>query len=382
MNRYSTFHIAPPRSPRHPQLWMSALGLALAILTAQPRTVGAEEDAPVVLVREVALQDVQPVMEFPTRIRALENIKVIPQVEDILLERRFNSGDEVKKGDLLYLIDPESFEIAVARREAELDQARADLKLAKQSLDRAERLREKKAVAVQTLDEYRANYDKARADVNAAEQAVDRAMVDLKDTRITAKADGVISHEEVSIGDLVGPTRGSLGTFDVVSSVRAHIHVDEKIDTAYYQRELAGEKVEFDFRLQLPGGDPYPHAGNILAFDNRVDPTTGTRTFKLRFPNPELVLTPGMSATVLVTEKGAGGNLAIPQQAVQQDQLGHYVLVVRDDNTLEQRHLILGPQVETWWLVEDNLTAGERIVVEGLQQVRPGVKVDPQPQAD
>ena len=368
---------------KRPQLLCLAAAAAfLALSCANARAYGAGDEAPAVTVHEVSVQDVRPILKFSTRIRAGEDIKIIPRVEGNLLERRFSSGDAVKKGDLLYLIQPKPFEIALDQHKAALAQARASLKLAKQSVDRAEALSGKKALAQQTLDEYRANYEKAVADVTATERAVERATLELGHTRVTAKADGVIGNAEVAIGDLVGPTRGSLGTLDVMDPVRAYIHVDEKVDTAYVKRELAGEKLKFDIRLQLPDGDLYAHPGHMEAWDPQVDPATGTRTIKLLFPNPDTLLTPGMSATVLVTEKAAAGNLAIPQQAVQQDQLGHYVLVVRDDQTLEQRHLTLGPQVGTWWLVEGNLKAGERIVVEGLQQVRPGVKVDPQPRPE
>ena len=232
------------------------------------------------------------------------------------------------------------------------------------------------------MEQYQAVYEKAGADLTAAERAVERAVLDLDYTRIMARADGIISHEEVAIGDLVGPTRGSLGTLDVIDKVRAYIHVDEKLDTAYYQREIAGDKADFDLRLRLSTGDIYPLPGSIAAWDAQIDPSTGTRTVKLLFPNTRALLTPGMSATVLVTEKNRGPNLAIPQKAVQQDQLGHYVLVLGDDDTLKQRHVTLGAQVGEWWLVRDGLEAGERIVVEGLQQVRPGIRVQAQEKSE
>lgn len=356
---------------------IAQLGLLAVLAGLLAHAAFAQDEAPEVAVHKVAAQDISEVLELPTRLRALEATVIIPRVEGNLLERMKKSGDTVKAGDLLYAIQPKPFEIELKVAETQLDQAKARLVLAEATVARAEALVAKKTISQQSFDEYLSDYNVALSDMTAAERNLELANIRLGHTQITAKGDGVITNEVVAINDLVGPSRGSLGRLDQVHRMRAFVFLDEKLDTQFYQRVLAGETLSFDIRLRLPTREIYALPGEVFAFDNAIDPATGTRAIQMVFDNPDLLLSPGLSGTVLLSENRGSGLLAVPQNAVQQDQLGHYVLTVGEGDILKQRHLDLGAQIDTWWVVLGGLEAGETIVAGSLQRVRPGMTITP-----
>lgn len=359
------------------------LGIVLFLLLGFQLSESANaQDAPSIPVHFVAKQKVREILEFPARVYAGEAIKIIPRVEGNLLERPVLSGSSVAAGDLLYLIQPKPFELAKEAAEAAVEQARAKLEFAEKTLARAETLTSKDVLPQQRMDEYQSDYEVALTTLTTAERALENANLQLGYTRITAKYDGVLTNLEIALNDLVGPNRGAVGRLDIVDVVRVFIHIDQNLDTQYYQRQLRGEEIDFDIRFRFSSGEIYSEKGEVFAWDNEIDTRTGTRTVKLKFENPDLLLTPGMTGTVQVSEVTEDGVLAIPLELVQQDQLGRYVLVVGDDNVLRQQHVTLGAQVDNWWIVTEGLDGGEQIVAGALQRVRPGMTISPVTQAD
>lgn len=349
-----------------------------AAFTLMAATAVQAQDAMDVSVHTVAKQDVREIVEFPTRLRAQDATRIVPRVSGTLSEKTFESGSVVKKGDLLYLINPEDYLLAKEQREAELKQAQAALEIAEKNFSRAEVLADKSVLSKARMDEIQSNYINALNQVASAERELERANLYLGYTEIRAERDGVITNEaSLSLGDLVGPEAGALGTLDVIDPIRAWIHVDEKLDGAYAARQLAGEIIEFDFRLELAGGFVYPEGGRIVAFDNQVDVSTGTRAIQIEFPNPSNQLTPGMAGTVLGSEVSTELNLAIPQIAVLQDQRGLYVFEVGVENALVKTYPEFGPQVDGWWMINDGLTEGAKIVTNNLQRIGEGMTVNP-----
>ncbi len=333
-----------------------------AIFTLMAATATHAQDAMDVTVHTVAKQDVREVVEFPTRLRAQDATRIVPRVSGTLSEKSFESGSVVKKGDLFYLINPEDYLLAKEQREAELKQAEAALEIAEKNFSRAEVLADKSVLSKARMDEIQSNYINALNQVASSERELERANLYLGYTEIRAERDGVITNDgTLSLGDLVGPEVGPLGTLDVIDPIRAWIHVDEKLDGAYAARQLAGEIIEFDFRLVMAGGFVYPEGGRMVAFDNQVDVSTGTRAIQIEFPNPSNQLTPGMAGTVLGSEVSSELNIAIPQIAVLQDQRGLYVFTVDGDNVLNKTYPEFGPQVDGWWMINDGLDVDAKI---------------------
>jgi membrane fusion protein (multidrug efflux system) len=349
----------------------------LAALCFSAVSASAQDTATAVDVHIVKVQDVRPIMRFPTRLKAWEAVHIIPRVEGYLLEKAHVSGEHVDKGDVLYRIEPDAFELELSEANANLEEAIARLSFAEKTLRRAEALADREVVSKQDFDQYVSSYGIALSDVTAATRNVELAEIRLGYTEIHAPISGVISNENKALGDLVGPDRGAVGRLNMVDRIRAWVFLDEKIDNQLYARELAGENIEYDISLTLAGDVDYPLPGRVTAWDNEVDAKTGTRAIQIEFANPDLVLTQGMSGTISVTENSSGGNIAIPQNTVMQDQVGRYVLVITDDETLEPRYATFGPQVGTWWIVRDGLEIGDRVAASNLQLVGPGSLVSP-----
>lgn len=239
------------------------------------------------------------------------------------------------------------------------------------------------AVAEAELDAGAAHEREARAKLEAARARLEAARIDLDYTRITAPIGGRIGRAAATEGNLVGPDSGVLATIVRLDPIYVTFSASERdVMTARQERLARGEAPGvFTARLELANGTRYDHAGLIDFIDNRVDPATGTLTLRATFPNPDRLLLPGQFVTIEVERADARPALLVPQMAVQQDQQGHSVLVVGPDDRVEARRVALGERHGDDWVVESGLAAGERVIVEGLQKVRPGVEVVATPAA-
>lgn len=353
-------------------------------LAACDRTIEAQ---PGPHVPEVAVVDIQPqrvelTTELPGRTSAYRIAEIRPQVNGIIQKRLFREGSDVKAGQLLYQIDPAPFQVAHDSAKASLGKAQANLPSIKLRVERYKELLVDKAVSQQEYDDAAAVMEQARADIEYWKAAVGAARINLGYTRVTAPISGRIGRSTVTDGALVTayqPT--ALATIqqldpiyvDVAQSSAELLRLKRNFETGQLSaNEGNGRKV----RLVLEDGTPYPMEGRLQFRDVTVDPTTGSYTLRIVVPNPENLLLPGMFVRAVVQEGVAEQAILVPQQGVSRTPKGDPVaLVVDGSGTVQQRMLTLNRAIGDKWLISSGLAAGERVVVEGMLNVRPGVVV-------
>jgi RND family efflux transporter MFP subunit len=309
------------------------------------------------------------------------------RVQGYLDKIHFKEGTEVKKGELLYEIDPRTFEADVQKAKADLARQQAQETLAVAQLDRADRLRGTSALSPEDYQQLVAAREQARAAVQQARAALRSAELQLGFTKIRAPISGRISRTLVTEGNLVGAGSPTLLTTIVsMDPIYVYFEVPERgfLDYQRLIREkgaasAAEAKVPVHVGLETEP-DKYPHEGIIKFRDNRVDPGTGTVLLRGELPNPDRLLTPGLFVRIRVPIGKPRPRLLVPETAISADQRGRYVLVVRSDDTVEQRYITEGSQQPGNLTVVDGIKASDRIVVNGIQRARPGAKVTPQEQ--
>jgi membrane fusion protein (multidrug efflux system) len=318
------------------------------------------------------LEELSPVTSYSTRIKAFENAALVARMPARVLQRHVEGGETVVKGTVLVSLDPTDSQLAVKQSQAGTAAAEASLSEAQRNFDRGRELSGTGAIAAVELDRLTTALETAKAGLKAATAELEFAEVNLGYTKVTAPIDGVVGLVNVSVGDLVGPGTAPLLTITRQDTVLVDIEVSEADSLTYNQRVIQGEDLNFNLTLKLANGTIYGEKGSLFSTANAANPTTGTITVRIAFRNPDDLLISGQSATVLLSEDGSAGRMAVPQAAVQQDQRGAYVMLVGDDMTITQSYLQLGPQVDDWWLVEGSLDIGDVVVTQGLQKIRVG----------
>lgn len=353
------------------------LPLVLLLLGAWPA--GAQESAvaPSVVVTTAERQDVTPSFSYVGRVEAVESVDLIARVEGFLQQRNFREGGDVKQGDLLFLIEQDPYEITVQERRADLAGAQATLKNAEDDYARKEALVKRKNVSEASRDLALATLGIAKAAVQQAQASLRRAELDLSYTEVNSPIAGQISRARFSVGNLVGPNSGALATVTSIDPVYVTISVTEKDLIDARRRGIDLDNPPVAPSLLLSDGTAYEHAGEFNYLDPSVDRATDTVTARATFPNPDRLLLPGQFVTVNVRQKIPVSTIVIPQVAVQEDQQGYFVLVVDRANQVGIRRVALGDQIGTDWIVMDGLAEGERLVVQGLQKIRPDMVVNP-----
>ena len=322
--------------------------------------------------------------EFVARTRAREDAAIRAQVSGTITERNFEEGQVVREGDLLFRIDPRPYQAALNSARAEVTRATTALDVAERNLARGVELEPDGFISAAEMDTLRGNRDGAVASKEAAEAAVEKAEIDLGFTDVRAPFSGRAGRSQLSIGDLVSPGGDPLVTlvqsdpilvdFDVSEQVLANSMIENQ------GRAARGEDpIVYTPGLQMVNGEPYPYPGQIDYANNRVNPTTGTVTVTARFPNPDGLLLPGQFTRVLVQRGGVEDRLLIPQSAVLEDMQGRYVYIVDDDDLVQRRNVTLGQREGVDWVVESGLEQGNRVIVNGVQKVRPGMPVTARP---
>src|SRR5262245_26057061 len=337
-----------------------------------------------VTVASVIERDVTEWDEFTGRLQAVDSVEVRPRVSGYVSAVRFSEGAMVRKGDLLFQIDPRPFQADVDRLKAELDRARATVQRADSELARAERLHNANAIANEERDRRASFAQESAAQVAAMEAALRAAELNLEFTPVTSPINGRVSRAIVTEGNLVssGPGEATLLTTVVsLDPVYAYFDADEQI---YLKYTGGGDKqnrgsIDRHIRMALSNEEGYPREGLLDFIDNQLDGATGTIRGRAVFHNTDGQLTPGLFVRLRIAGAGTYHGLLIQDRAVGTDLSKKFVYVVSPKKEIEYRPVTLGPIVDGLRVVRNGLKAGEPVVVSGLQRVRPGAPVTPVP---
>ncbi len=342
---------------------------------------------PQVSVITATTQNVPDEPEFIGQSEASRPVEIRSQVTGIIKERFFREGRDIKKGDRLYQIDPVPFQAALLNAKAKVVQAEARLVQAKQNLDRVKPLLAEQAVSQKDVDDAVAEDLSVAGALAAAKADVVKTQFDMDNTLIIAPIDGLIERTRVYEGRLVSAQTDLLTIIHQVDPMYVTVSVPESF-LLKRVRDRALKKVQGAGVYQLRGvitftdGTTYPHEGRLDLLEVGLRTTTGTRDVRVVFPNHERALLPGQFVKVRFFGAVRIGVILVPQRAVQQGPQGPFVYVVGQGDKVEVHNVQATSWQGTQWLIEDGLSAGERVVVDGLQKLAPGAQVKPVPVAD
>jgi membrane fusion protein (multidrug efflux system) len=360
---------------------LSAVLICLSISTdcsRKPAQVAL--NAPEVLVTTVTPQDVPRVLERVATLDGFINANINAQVQGYIVSRDYTEGSPVKKGDLLFQIDPRPYEAALAQAKGTLAKDKANQVKADADEKRAMDLFNKKVISDQERDTAVAAAGSSRANVEADEAAVRQAELNLGYTKITAPIDGVAGFTNNQVGDLVGPSTGPLTTVSQIDPIKAVVTAGEGPFTDFVSRHPdADERQRYmkslDFELLLGNGNVYPHKGKFYALDRNLDVKTGSIRYEVTFPNPGNILRPGQFGKVRFVADTKKGAMVVPQEAVNELQGSFQVAVVDQSNKVSIRPVKMGERIGALWEVTDGLKPGDRVIVQGVQKAREGSTV-------
>jgi membrane fusion protein (multidrug efflux system) len=365
---------------------ISSLGWAIAVAGSSLMPCGGSAVAqgvppPAVSVIPVASREVTDTGEFIGRVVAINKVDIVARVPGFIEERYFTEGQDVKTGDLLFRIEQATYKAAVDQQQANLAKSKATEANAALQLERGRDLVRSQNIPQATVDQRAADEGSAKADVMVAQAALDQAKINFAYTEIHSPIDGRIGLATFTVGNLVGPSSGSLATIVSHDPIYVIFQASER-DILEYKRRIAApgnQGPHVVVRIKLPDGSTYPLPGLSNFLDIQVGNTTDTVAVRAQFPNPQGILVPGGFVGVTVERGAPKSVLVVPQSAVQVDQAGRYVLVVDDAKKVELRRVTTGSEQGTDIVVTDGLKKGELIIVEGIQKVRPGQVVAASP---
>ena len=331
--------------------------------------------APEVVVNTIQSEAIRQWSEFSGRLTAVDYVEIRPRVGGTIHEVAFEDGDQVTKGDLLFVIDPRPFEAAVARAEAQLASAKSRVVLAEAELKRASELVESSFVSKSAFDQRKNDYDVALAAVKSAEAELTTAKLNLDYAHVTAPVTGVVSRPEITEGNVIeaGASAPVLTTIVSNDKLYAEFNVDERTYVTAKRKGAEGGKMPVV--MSLAGDKSVSYEGELYSFDNKLDLRSGTIRARAVFDNTDGALTPGMFADIRLGTPSKEELLIVSDRAVGTDQDKKFVYTVNSDNVVEYREVKLGRSVEGGRVVLSGLEAGDRVIVNGLQRVRPNVTV-------
>lgn len=332
-----------------------------------------------VTVAEVKSETVPIYLDYVGSLQSVESVDIMARVEGFLVERAFKDGADVEAGDLLFVIDPRPFEAALIAAKAQLAEDLAALSFAREQVARYKPLAEKDYITQDAYDEYRTQAIEAQAIVEADRANVVQAELDLSYCTMVAPFDGRIGRRMVDVGNLVGASDTTLlATIVKLDPIYVYFNVAERdIPEVLKQQNID----PLTLSIVLPDESKHPEDGTIDFVDNQVDITTGTVTLRGVVPNSSKTLLPGQYAKVQLLLKQQPNTLLVPSQAVGEQQGDTFVYVVGDDNKVEFRNVTAGANYEKMRIIEDGVKEGEKVVVNGLQRLKPGVTVKTETQA-
>ena len=351
---------------------VSTLTLALLATGCHRTTAQQSPPPPQVTVASVEQKEIVEWSGFTGRTEPVESVEIRPRVFGYIQEVRFHSGQLVKKGDVLFVIDPRWNQATFNQRKAEYEQAQSEA-------DRTIKL-----LANNAISKEEAEARKARAEV--AKAALDSAQLDLEYTEVRAPIDGRVSRALFTEGNYVSGTAGSASLLTTVVSVNpVYVYADIDEDTLLKFNELVYSKKlgttdggKIPVELQLADESDFPHKGYIESFDNKLNPNTGSILLRAVFANDDDRIVPGLFARIRIPLSERHPALLVDEQAVGTDQANKFVLTLTTTNTVQYQAVELGPLVDGKRIVRSGLAAGDKIVVNGLSHVRPGMPVTPQ----
>jgi len=375
------------------------VGLIIGAVQPYKHALGSPPPAlPDVEVLQVQQEDVPIYGEFIGTLDGLVNADVRAQVTGYLLKQGYEEGRFVKRGQLLFQIDPRPFQAALDQAQGQLAQAKAMLANAQAvqrrtelDVERYTPLAKEQAASQQDLDNAvqnnlaaLASIETAKAQIKTYEASVETAKINLEFTRLVAPIDGVAGQAQLQVGALVSPNSGVVTSVSTLDPIKAYFTVSEAQYLQWRTRfptEASRWEADKKLRLQLvlADGTTYPHEGTFYFSDRQINEATGAIRLAGLFPNPNNILKPGGYAKVRAVLRTEAGALLVPQRAVSELQGGYQVAVVDAENKVSIRPVIVGPQVDRRWVIAKGLNAGERVVAEGVQKVRTGVRVNPKP---
>ena len=340
-------------------------------------------------VADVIQKDVPIQMEWVGTTDGSNNALIRAQVSGYLLKRPYTEGAFVKKGDLLFELDPSKFQTVLNQALGDLAKAQAQFTKTKQDVDRDTPLAKEGAISQKELDDSIQAHAATKGSVATAKAAVEQAKLNLSWTRITAPIDGVVGISKAQIGDLIDASTEltSVSTLDPIRvyfpvSEQEYFEAADKIQQGYKDRQEGKEYSLAFLELVLGGEKVYPHKGQFHLVDRQVDTKTGTIRVAALFPNPNNLLRPGQFARVRAVTKTKAKAILVPQRAVTEMQGSYQVAVVTPENKVDIRPVKVGHRSGSLWIIDHGLKPGERVVVEGLQKVKAGMTVDPKPFQD
>src|SRR5205809_7024746 len=356
-----------------------AIGVSFAMGCSR-KAAQAPANAPEVLVTTVTPQDVPRVLERVATLDGFINANINAQVQGYIVSRDYQEGSVVKKGDLLFQIDPRPFQAALAQANGTLAKDKANQVKADADERRALDLFKRKVISDQERDTAIAAAGSSRANVEADQAAVEQAQLNLGYTKVTAPIDGLAGFANNQVGDLVGPTTGPLTTVSQIDPIKAVVTAGEGPFTDFVSRHPdATERNAYiktlEFDLILGNGTVYPHKGKFYALDRSLDPKTGSIRYYVTFPNPGNILRPGQFGKVRFVAYMKKGAMVVPQEAVNELQGNFQVAVVDQNNKVSIRPVKMGERIGAMWEVTEGLKPGDKVVVQGLQKARDGSTV-------
>jgi multidrug efflux system membrane fusion protein len=363
---------------------LAGSGLAFQHYTnasAQPAEAPAVMPAIPVSVKTVSPDDVMIWSEFSGRLSAVDFAEIRPQVSGRITQVRFADGQPVKAGTVLFVIDPRPFEAAVAKAEANLVTARTNAEFANTEFERAAVLIKSQAIAQRFYDE-RANAKRvADAAILVAEAELKQAELNLDYAHVKAPISGRLSRVEITVGNLVeaGPNAPVLTSIVSNDGIYADFEVDELtyVNSIRANADTEAKERKIPVEMSLQGDNARVYKGTIHSFDNRITTGSGTIRARARFDNKDGRLVPGMFVSVRLASSATSTALLVPERAIGNDQSKRFVFVVGADSKAAYREVSLGQQVNRQRIVLSGLSAGERVVVDGLQHIQPNATVAP-----
>jgi len=370
-------------------VWLLSL-LPLVLVHCKGETASAPQPPLLhVEVVEIIQKDVPIYSEWVGTTDGLVNARIRAQVSGYLLKQLYMEGGFVRKGVLLFELDPSKFKAALDQAQGDLAKAQAQLMKSKLDVERDTPLAKQGAISQKELVDSIQAYEAAKGATAAAKAAVEQARLNLGWTRITAPIDGVVGIAKAQIGDLVDANTEvtSMSTLDPIKvyfpvSEQEYLGAAEKIRQRYKEQKEGDEYGGPQLELILGGEKVYPHKGQFFLVDRQVDVKTGTILVAALFPNPNNLLRPGQFARVRAVTSTKENALLVPQRAVTELQGNYQVAVVTPDNKVDVRPVKVGQRTGNLWIIDEGLHQGERVVVEGLQKLKAGMTVSPKPFQD